>query len=121
MREWLLVGIIVGSTVMGDVLQSLEMKRAGELKEFHPSGLGRYFASLARRKFLILAIAFMAVSFFAFIKLLSFADLSFAVPATAGSLVLETLLARLILKEHVDRGRWAGVALVAFGVALLAH
>ncbi len=121
MKEWLLVGVIVGSTVMGDVLQSLEMKRAGELKEFHPSGMGRYFASLARRKYLVLAIAFMAVSFFAFMKLLSFADLSFAVPATAGSLVLETLLARLILKERVDRMRWAGVALVAFGVALLAH
>ncbi len=121
MKEWLLVGVIVGSTVMGDVLQSLEMKRAGELKEFHPSGMGRYFASLARRKYLVLAIAFMAVSFFAFMKLLSFAALSFAVPATAGSLVLETLLARLILKEHVDRMRWAGVALVAFGVALLAH
>ena len=121
MREWLLVAAIVGSTVIADLLQSMEMKRAGELKEFHPSGIGRYFASLARRKYLILAIVFMALSFFAFMKLVSFADLSFAVPATAGSLVLETVLARLILKEHVDRKRWAGVALVVFGVALLAH
>ncbi len=118
---WLLVGLIVAATVMSDLLQSIEMKRAGELREFHPSGLGRYFASLARRKYLILSILFMAVSFFAFLKLVSIADLSFAVPATAGSLVLETLLARLILRERVDRARWAGVALVAFGVALLAQ
>ncbi len=121
MREWLLVAVIVGATVVGDLLQSAEMKHVGELTEFHPTGLGRYFAALARRKYLILAVGFMAVSFFAFMKLLSFADLSFAVPATAGSLVVETILARVLLKERVDRTRWAGVALVAFGVALLAQ
>ena len=76
---------------------------------------------LARRKYLIFAVAFMGVSFFAFMKLMSFADLSFAVPATAATFVLETLLARLVLKERVDASRWAGAALVACGVALLAH
>jgi uncharacterized membrane protein len=49
------------------------------------------------------------------------ADLSFAVPASAGSFVLETILAKLVLKEHIDGRRWAGACLVAFGVALLAH
>jgi drug/metabolite transporter (DMT)-like permease len=34
--------------------------------------------------------------------------------------VVETLLARLVLKERVDGRRWAGAVLVAFGVALLA-
>jgi uncharacterized membrane protein len=62
----------------------------------------------------------MAVSFFAFSELVKLADLSFAVPASAASVVLETILARAILKEHVDRRRWAGVALVAAGVYLLA-
>jgi uncharacterized membrane protein len=36
------------------------------------------------------------------------------------SLVIETVLARLILKEHVDSRRWIGAALVAGGVWLLA-
>lgn len=48
------------------------------------------------------------------------ADLSFAVPATAGSFVLETILARVLLKEAVDLRRWTGACLIAFGVALLA-
>jgi len=121
MRDWALVAVIVGTTVMGDLLQSMEMKRVGEISDFRPSGIGRYFAVLARRKYLICAVAFMGVSFVAFMKLVSFADLSFAVPATAGSFVLETVLARLVLKERVDVARWTGVALVAFGVALLAH
>jgi uncharacterized membrane protein len=62
----------------------------------------------------------MAVSFFSFMALLKVADLSFAVPATAATVVVETLLARLVLKERVDGRRWAGAVLVAFGVALLA-
>jgi drug/metabolite transporter (DMT)-like permease len=62
----------------------------------------------------------MAVSFFAFMALLSVAELSFAVPATAASYVLETILARYILKERISRKRWAGALLVACGVALIA-
>ena len=76
--------------------------------------------TLARKRNLILSVACMAVSFFAFMALLQVADLSFAVPASAGSLVIETVLARVILKEHVDSRRWIGAALVACGVWLLA-
>src|SRR5215831_9596438 len=113
----MLLGLMIGSTVLGDLLQSLEMKRHGEIKDFHP----RLLTILARNKFLILAIFFMAVSFFAFMTLLESADLSFAVPASAATLVFETILARLVLKERVDFRRWAGACLVAFGVVLLSQ
>jgi len=119
--KWILVALIVVSTVLGDLLQSFEMKRHGEIHEFHPRGIRRHLSALAGRKYLLLAILCMAVSFFFFMKLVSVADLSFAVPATAASFVLETILAKLILKERVDVRRWAGAALVAFGVALLAR
>lgn len=121
MTNWMLVGVVVGATVAGDLLQTLEMKRLGEIRDFRPRGLGRVAAYLASRKYLVLAVLFMAVSFFAFMKLVTVADLSFAVPATAGSFVLETVLAKLLLKEHIDNRRWAGACLVACGVALLAH
>ncbi len=121
MRAWVLLSVIVGSTVMGDLLQSLEMKRHGEIRDFRPSGLGRLMATLARKTGLILAIMFMAASFFAFMTLLQVADLSFAVPASAATLVFETFLARFVLKERVDSRRWLGACLVACGVALLAQ
>ena len=117
MTQWLLVAVIVTSTVLGDVLQSKEMKQVGEVHDFRP---GKLLPELARRRYLILAVGFMAVSFFAFLKLLSIADLSFAVPASAATVVLETILAKLLLKEQVDIRRWAGAGLVACGVALLA-
>jgi drug/metabolite transporter (DMT)-like permease len=51
--------------------------------------------------------------------LLSWADVSFAIPATALSYVVGALGARFLLHERVTGARWAGVALVCLGVALL--
>ena len=122
MKAWALVALIVAGTVAGDTLQSFEMKRHGEIRFGGRGlgGLGRLAATLALKKYLILSIVCMAVSFFAFMTLLSQADLSFAVPASAASFVFETILARLVLRERVDARRWMGAALVAGGVALLA-
>jgi drug/metabolite transporter (DMT)-like permease len=120
MIPWILVGVIVGCTVTADVLQTIEMKRQGEVSDFRPSKLGRVLAMRLARPFLVLTILCMALSFFAFMKLLTVADLSFAVPATAASFVLDTILARVLLKEKVGVRRWAGAALIACGVALLA-
>ena len=113
--RWLLVGAVVGSTVACDLLQSWEMKHQGEVTDFRPSRI----AALFRRWPLALSVVFMAVSFFAFLRLLETAELSFAVPATAATYVLETFLARIVLKENVAWQRWLGAALVACGVLLL--
>ena len=61
----------------------------------------------------------MAISFFAFMKLLSMTDLSFAVPVSAVTYVMETVLAKYLLKERVSGLRWAGAALVICGVTLV--
>lgn len=113
MIGWLLVGAIVASTTVGDLLQSFEMKQ-------HKKSSLAETVGFLHRPLLLLSIACMAISFFSFTALLRVADLSFAVPATAATVVVETLLARLVLKERVDGRRWAGAVLVAFGVALLA-
>jgi drug/metabolite transporter (DMT)-like permease len=121
MVKWIMVGTIVGSTVLADLLQSFEMKRqVVAVEDLRPGRVGRLLGSFARRGLLVLAVCFMAISFFAFMKLLSIADLSFAVPVTAASVVLETILARLLLKEIVSPMRWAGAFCVACGVVLLA-
>ena len=41
-------------------------------------------------------------------------------PATAASYLLETILAKFILREEVHWQRWLGAGLVACGVILLA-
>ncbi|MGD0364226.1 MAG: hypothetical protein ABSC93_25395 [Bryobacteraceae bacterium] len=117
--RWLLVALIAVATTASDVMQAAAMKRHGEIHDFRPGALRRVFALLARNRMILGSVAVMAVSFFAFIALLSVADLSFAVPATAASYVLETILAKYLLHEPVSLERWAGASLVACGVALL--
>lgn len=114
--KWLLVGVVVIATVIADVLQSHELKQHGEITDVSTGT----FASVFRRPLLLVAIGAMALSFFAFMKLLQTAELSFAVPATAASYVIETVLAKYLLKERIEQRRWTGALLVGGGVALLA-
>jgi len=117
--KWLLVAVIVVATAVAELLQAIAMKRHGEVRDFRPGAIGRLVALLARNKYILISFGALAVSFFAFMALLSVADLSFAAPATAASYVLETVLAKYLLHEHVSPGRWAGASLVACGVAML--
>jgi drug/metabolite transporter (DMT)-like permease len=117
--KWAWIAVIVAATTAGEVLQAAAMKRHGEIRDFRPGALGRAMAALARNRFIIGSVAAMAVSFFAYLGLLTVSDLSFAVPATAVTYVLETVLAKYILKEHVNGLRWAGASLVICGVALV--
>jgi drug/metabolite transporter (DMT)-like permease len=109
----------VGSTTVGEVMQAAGMRRHGEIRDFRPGALRRAAALLSRNRFVIGSVIAMAISFFAYLGLLSIADLSFAVPATAITYVLETVLAKFLLKEHVNWLRWAGASLVICGVALV--
>jgi drug/metabolite transporter (DMT)-like permease len=118
--RWLLLSIIVAATVMADLLQSYEMKRSGE-QTVNARGVARLLFMIVSRRYLLLSIACMAVSFFAFMALVQIAPLSFAVPASAATFVLETILAKFILNEHVGKRRTAGALLVLSGVILLAR
>src|SRR5271163_500425 len=66
--KWVLVAAMVFATAAGDLLQSHEMKRAGE-QSVTARGLARLLEIIARRRLLILAIACNAVSFFSFMAL----------------------------------------------------
>lgn len=117
--RWILVALIVGPGTAGDLLTTAGMKRHGEVNDFSPRGLARLLWQLSRNVYIIIGIVAMAVSFFALMDLLSIATLSFAVPATASSYLLETALAKCLLKEEVGWKRWAGASLVAIGVMLI--
>ena len=117
MTAGVMLALVIVSTVFADLLQAYDMKRLGEVTDFRP---GRFLAAIARKKFIVLSVFFMAVSFFSFLKLLDVAPLSFAVPASAGSIALDTVVAKLVLKEQVDWRRWLGAACVVAGVACMA-
>jgi drug/metabolite transporter (DMT)-like permease len=117
--KWILVGIIAICNTLGDVLNTAGMKRQGEVEDLRPQSLLRMVVHIFRNPLVLGGLLSLAVSFFALLSLLSIATVSFAVPATAVSYLLETLLAKYILKEDVRWRRWTAAVLVAGGVALL--
>jgi uncharacterized membrane protein len=112
--------VIVASTVASDLLQSREMKTVAGPEATAP-GLRRVLGLIVSRRELAFAIVCMAISFFAFLALLQTEALSFVVPASAGSFVLETVLAKFVLRERLSFRRTAGAVLVAGGIVLVAR
>jgi drug/metabolite transporter (DMT)-like permease len=95
------------------------MKREPEVEKLDFSSLLQMLSRTVRNPLVIGGVAALTGGFFAMMSLLSIANVSFSVPATALSYVLETLLAKYILKEDVGFRRWAAASLVAVGVVLL--
>ena len=62
----------------------------------------------------------LLLGFFAcYMTALSWADLTYVLPATSVSYILITLIARFFLHETVSLGRWLGVALISIGVGFV--
>jgi drug/metabolite transporter (DMT)-like permease len=117
--KWVWVLLVVLTSTAGDVFSAKGMSERGEVEDFRPSGLARVFRYIGTHPMVLSGIVANAFSFAAFLGLLSVAPLSFAVPSTALSYILKTLLAEFYLHEKVDKRRWMGVAFVSAGMILI--
>ncbi len=115
-----LLSLVVAGTVAGDLIKALGMRRQGAPAEFGSGAISGFAAAVARNHLFWWSIVAYAISFFAFMALLSISDVSFAVPATAAGYAVETVLAKYLLREQISARRWAGAVLVVVGVALVA-
>ncbi len=95
------------------------MKRIGEVHDFSPRALLDVVVRAFRVGWMWLGILLMALSFYAFLALLSWNPVSFVVPALALNYAVGALGAKYLLREHVSGTRWVGVLLVCSGVALV--
>ena len=110
---------VVLAGAAGDVCVARAMKRVGELPGFGPAQIVRFGLRSALNAFLWLGIFWKAVAFFCFLALVEEAELSWVVPATAISFVVELLAAKLFLHEQVNLTRWAGALCIGAGVAII--
>ena len=118
MKTFLLLTTLILSGSIGEVLSARGMKEIGDVS-FRVGALLKAVARAVRNRWLIGGVFFMAVSFFSFLSLLSYADLSYVLPMTAVSYVISTIGARFFLKERITGARWLGTMLVTVGVALV--
>jgi len=66
-------------------------------------------------------IALLIAFFASYLTALSWADLTFVLPATAFGNVIVALLARFWLQEPISVERWAGIVLITLGVSFVAQ
>jgi drug/metabolite transporter (DMT)-like permease len=119
MRTFLFLAIVVLSGTGGDIAVTHAMKQIGEVKSFAPQVLLAVLGRALQSGWMWLGIAQMTLAFFSLLALLSWASVSFVVPATAANYIVGALGARFLLKERVSKARWAGMVLVSAGVALV--
>ncbi len=119
MKVWSIVIGVVVANVIGNMALKRGMESIGDVTLYHPSQFTILIGRILRNKLLGFGILCIAAAFFLFLILLSRADLSFALPATALGSVVSTVGAKVFLKERVTAGRWIGTILICVGVSLL--
>jgi drug/metabolite transporter (DMT)-like permease len=119
MKTAVLIAMIVLADSAGDVFLTRGMKQVGEISTINPRVLLSIGRKVIRNKSFLSGIFFIAITFFSFLVVLSWADLSLVFPAKSLVYVASTLGAKFILKETVTFQRWAGILLVCLGVVLV--
>ena len=115
-RYLLLLAVMLGAAV-GDALLGRGMRDVGAVSVHH---LGLLFAALLNPwvvSGIVVLIGFMA----SYMTALSWADLTFVLPATAFGNVITALLSKLWLHERISASRWLGIVLIVIGVGFVAN
>ena len=110
------VGVVLGA--FGNISLSHGMKCVGDAgyECAHDAVLGA-----VTQPYIIAGVLLLIGFLLLYLASLSWEDLSYVLPLTAGDYVLVTLLAFFILREPVNGLRWAGSVLVATGIVLVAR
>jgi drug/metabolite transporter (DMT)-like permease len=115
-RKYLvLAGVAVFASV-GDSMLSRGMKGIGHISISHLQDLILALGNVWIVGGILLLLAFFA----AYMTALSWADLTYVLPATSLGYVLLALIAKFVLHEQVSALRWVGIALIAVGVSFVA-
>lgn len=111
--------LAVTAGTVGDLLLTKGMRELGDLSAMNLRGiLSAAYQALTSPK-LVIGTAMLAVFFFLWLAVLSWEDLSVALPMQALNYVLVAFLSQYFLGEIVTPMRWAGTVLVCIGVILI--
>jgi uncharacterized membrane protein len=119
MTRWryLLLAVMVLASTFGDVLLKRGMSQIGVITPSRWHDL--LFAIL--NPWITLGVLLLLVFFATYLSALSWADLSYIMPATAFGNVVTAMLARQMLHEEISITRWIGILLITFGVGFVAR
>jgi multidrug transporter EmrE-like cation transporter len=120
-RSLLVFLVFLLSSTGGEIAITYGMKQTGEPERLRPKPLLIFLGRALRNVWFWVGIPQLALSFYLLLLLLSWEPISLVIPASAlNPYVFGTLAAKYVLGEQISPKRWAGVALVCAGVALVA-
>jgi drug/metabolite transporter (DMT)-like permease len=118
-KTFILVTLLVVFGSAGNLLFSAGMKQIGAIPDWSTATLHAVFVKVFASLWIWLGITSMLLFLAALLLVLSWADFSYVLPATASMYVLIPLLGHFLLGESVTILRWLGVALICLGVVLV--
>jgi drug/metabolite transporter (DMT)-like permease len=116
-RQYGILALVSLCAPLGDTCLSRGMTRMPAMTLDHPLTL----VSVVFTPWIAAGIALLIGFFASYLTALSWADLTFVLPATAFGNVIVALLARVWLHEQISMMRWAGIALITVGVGFVAQ
>ncbi|HEY5975114.1 MAG TPA: EamA family transporter [Geobacteraceae bacterium] len=111
--------LAVSAGTIGDLLLAKGMKELGDLSVMNLRGMINIAIQAMTSPKIIIGTVMLAIFFFVWLAVLSWEDLSVALPMQALNYVLVAFLAQFYLGEHVSPLRWSGIVLVCVGVMLI--
>ena len=116
LRKYLILAAVSLFAACGDVCLARGMKNFGAVTATN----WHQIFGFVLNPWVLTGIGLLLLFFASYLTALSWADLTYVLPATALSYVLMAFLAKLFLHEHVTLSRWLGIALVTVGVGFVA-
>lgn len=116
-RQYLILGLVALCAPLGDTCLSRGMTSVPPITLLHPLTL----ISAVFTPWIAIGIALLIGFFASYLTALSWADLTFVLPATAFGNVIVALLSRFWLHESISLERWAGIVLITLGVGFVAQ
>jgi|WetSurMetagenome_2_1015567.scaffolds.fasta_scaffold381727_3 drug/metabolite transporter (DMT)-like permease len=116
MKTAIVLSAAMLSQTIGDVLLSRGMKQTDHLVWARPESWMDSLLKIIALPDVWLGTVFLILFFALFSAALSWADLSFVLPATSFGYVLNVAAAHLFLGEKVTMAKWAGSLLICAGV-----
>src|SRR6201993_1599234 len=116
-RQYMILGLVALSAPLGDTCLSRGMTYLPPISLTHPGAL----LAAVFTPWIAAGIALLIGFFASYLTALSWADLTFVLPATAFGNVIVALLSKFWLHEPISLARWAGIVLITIGVGFVAQ
>jgi len=121
LKTSIMVALLIILNSAGNFFFGMGMKRIGAVQGLSVAVLRSIFVAVFSSVWIWLGIVSMILFLGALMLVLSWADFSYVLPATAAMYAVVPLLGHFVLGESVTALRWVGVALICAGVMFVAR